>query len=153
MTAFVATGLGCAMRTVLLAVLPWCALLIAVRRGAPPDPAKAGAFIGGAAFLMAALLLRFRCPLDERLHLLVWHALPVVGGTLLSALLASLACAAGVDAARSEAQRARDGVQTLEQPVRVHTEIFHRNRPAFQQTREPVACLDHTVIAPLMRAG
>lgn len=84
---FIATGLGCAVSTVGLAALPWCALLIAVRRGAPLAPARAGALIGGAAFFMAALLMRARCPLDERLHLLVWHALPVAGGTVLSAVV------------------------------------------------------------------
>jgi hypothetical protein len=82
---FIATGLGCAARTVGLAALPWGALLIAVRRGAPLAPARAGALLGGAAFFTAALLVRVQCPLDERLHLLVWHALPVAGGTMLSA--------------------------------------------------------------------
>ena len=84
---FIATGLGCATSTVGLAALPWCALLIAVRRGAPLAPARAGALLGAAAFFMAALLMRARCPLDERLHLLVWHALPVAGGTVLSAVV------------------------------------------------------------------
>ena len=37
---FIATGLGCATSTVGLAALPWCALLIAVRRGAPLAPAR-----------------------------------------------------------------------------------------------------------------
>ena len=82
---FIATGLPCATRTFVLAALPWCTLLIAVRRGAPLDPATAGVLIGGAALVMASLLMRLACPLDERLHLLVWHGLPVVGGTLLSA--------------------------------------------------------------------
>jgi len=82
---FIATGLPCAARTLVLAALPWCTLLIAVRRGAPLDPANAGVLIGGAALVMASLLMRLACPLDERLHLLVWHGLPVVGGTLLSA--------------------------------------------------------------------
>src|SRR4029077_18164626 len=84
---FIATGLGCAASTVGLAALPWCALLIAIRRGAPLAPARAGALIGAAAFFIAALLMRARCPLDERLHLLVWHALPVAGGTVLSAVV------------------------------------------------------------------
>ena len=86
-TQFITTGIGCASRTVVLAALPLCALLIAVRRGAPLAPARAGALAGGAAFLIAALLMRVDCPLDERLHLLVWHALPVAGGTVLSALI------------------------------------------------------------------
>ena len=86
-TQFIATGVGCAARTVLLAALPWCALLIGVRLGAPLAPARAGALAGGAAFLMAALLMRVVCPLHERLHLLVWHGLPVAGGTALSAVI------------------------------------------------------------------
>src|SRR2546429_4358228 len=79
-TQFIATGVGCAARTVLLASLPWCALLIGVRLGAPLAPARAGALAGGAAFLMAALLMRLVCPLHERLHLLVLHGLPVARG-------------------------------------------------------------------------
>ena len=86
-TQFIGTGISCAWRTVVLGALPLCALLIAIRRGAPLAPARAGALIGGAAFFMAALLMRARCPLDERLHLLVWHALPVAGGTVLSAVV------------------------------------------------------------------
>ena len=86
-TQFIGTGIGCASRTVVLASLPLCALLIAIRRGAPLAPARAGALAGGAAFLTAALLMRIDCPLDERLHLLVWHALPVAGGAALSAVI------------------------------------------------------------------
>ena len=86
-TQFIATGVGCAARTVLLAALPWCALLIGLRLGAPLRPARAGALAGGAAFLMAALLMRLVCPLHERLHLLVWHGLPVAAGTALSAVI------------------------------------------------------------------
>jgi len=86
-TKFITTGIACAWRTVVLAALPLGALLIAIRRGAPLAPGRAGALAGGAAFLMAALLMRVDCPLDERLHLLVWHALPVAGGTALSALI------------------------------------------------------------------
>ena len=44
---FIATGLPCATRTFVLAALPWCTLLIAVRRGAPLEPANAGVLIGG----------------------------------------------------------------------------------------------------------
>jgi len=55
----------------------------------------------GQRFLIAALLMRVDCPLDERLHLLVWHALPVAGGTLLSAVnRARFGCGAGVLARR-----------------------------------------------------
>jgi hypothetical protein len=86
-TQFLGTGIGCAWRTVVLGALPLCALLFAIRRGATFAPARAGALAGGAAFLMAAFLMRVDCPLDERLHLLVWHALPVVGGAGVSAAI------------------------------------------------------------------
>jgi len=86
-TQFIATGIGCAWRTVALATLPSCALLIGIRRGAPLAPGRAGALAGGAAFLTAALLMRIDCPLDERLHLLVWHALPVAGGAGLAGVI------------------------------------------------------------------
>lgn len=86
-TQFIATGVGCATKSVVLAALPWCALLLAVRHGAPLAPARAGALAGGAAFLTAALLMRVACAMDEGLHLFVWHALPVAGGTALSAVI------------------------------------------------------------------
>jgi hypothetical protein len=107
-SSFVARGVGCATSTLVLASLPWCALLIAVRRGAPPATAKAGVLIGAAALVMAALLMRFRCPLDERLHLLVWRALPVVGGTLLSAVV-GLAWLRSWRTGRSVSDAAREG--------------------------------------------
>jgi hypothetical protein len=46
LSQFVARGLACAGRTVVLAALPLCALLIAVRRGAPLQPAKIGVLTG-----------------------------------------------------------------------------------------------------------
>src|SRR5262249_3974068 len=55
---FIATGLPCASRTFVLAALPWCTLLIAVRRGAPLDPANAGVLIGGAPPVIAWPVVR-----------------------------------------------------------------------------------------------
>jgi len=84
---FITTGIACSARTLALAALPWCALLIAIRRGAPLAPVRAGALAGGGAFLTAAFLMRIDCRLDEPLHLLVWHALPVAAGVGLSAVI------------------------------------------------------------------
>jgi hypothetical protein len=83
--AFVAHGVGCAILTTLLALVPWIALLAALARGAPLDGRRAGTWAGVAAFLLACALMRFACGLDERMHLLVWHAAPVVPAALLSA--------------------------------------------------------------------
>lgn len=78
MDAFVALGAPCAGTALGLAAGPWTALVIALRRGAPLSAARAGALAGGAAAVLAFLLLRLRCPVDELLHVVVWHALPVV---------------------------------------------------------------------------
>ena len=43
-----------------------------------------GALIGAAAFSFAFAASRLGCPIDNRLHILVWHVLPVFVATLLS---------------------------------------------------------------------
>lgn len=78
MDAFVALGVPCAGTVLGLAAGPWVALVIALRRGAPLSAARAGALAGGAAAVLAFLLLRLSCPVDELLHVVVWHGLPVV---------------------------------------------------------------------------
>jgi hypothetical protein len=83
---FVHTGMRCAFEICVLAALPWVALWWAVRRGAPMRGAAAGALIGAAALLFAFAALRIGCPIDEPLHLVTWHLLPVLVLTALSAL-------------------------------------------------------------------
>lgn len=85
--SFVAMGVPCFTMTVMIAALPWLALLLLVGRGASIMPARAGLLAGAAAFLLAAAGLRAACSLDEPWHLLVWHGAPVVLGAALSALL------------------------------------------------------------------
>ncbi len=86
---FVSLGLGCAMWTCLLAAAPWFALWWAVKRGAPMRAWTAGLAVGAAAGLCSFAWMRIRCPDDERLHLLIWHLLPVL-------LIAALSTLAGV---------------------------------------------------------
>ncbi len=83
---FVHVGIGCALETCVLAALPWAALWWAVRRGAPMRAAAAGLLTGAAALLFAFALMRINCPIDEPLHLVTWHLLPVVVLTALSAV-------------------------------------------------------------------
>ena len=78
--SFVANGIPCAERTVALALVPVLAMLWAVRRGAPLAPRRAAALSGGAGFLIAYVLMRILCSVDEPAHLLVWHVLPIAGG-------------------------------------------------------------------------
>jgi hypothetical protein len=82
---FIAEGLPCALGIMMFASLPWFALLWAVKRGAPLSPGLDGALIGAGAFLWSFALMRMNCPIDDGLHLFMWHLLPVVVGVALSA--------------------------------------------------------------------
>ena len=87
---FIATGLPCALGIMMFAALPWFALLWAVKRAAPLSPGLDGALIGAAAFLCSFALMRVDCPIDEGLHLFMWHFLPAVGGIALSAFVGTV---------------------------------------------------------------
>ena len=83
---FVASGVRCVICILAFSTLPWIALFVAVRRGAPLDTAMAGAGAGAAALLFGAAAVRIACPIDEQVHLLTWHTLPIVMGAALSAV-------------------------------------------------------------------
>lgn len=89
-TGFVAMGWPCALRTVVVAVVPWIVLVVAVRRGATLFPALAGMLTGTASLLFASVSARMACPVDSAAHLLVWHLVPVLVGVLASMLLGTL---------------------------------------------------------------
>jgi hypothetical protein len=86
LTEFIVTGLSCAYQTSLLAAAPCIALWWAVKRGAPMRGATAGLAAGAAAALFSFAMMRIGCPIDERLHLLIWHLLPALIVAALSAL-------------------------------------------------------------------
>lgn len=90
LAAFIRSGAACALHTGLLALLPWFALLWAVRRGTPLRAESAGGLIGAAALLFTFAVMRVGCPIDARLHLLVWHLLPALAGIGLSAVAGGL---------------------------------------------------------------
>jgi hypothetical protein len=83
---FVDLGMKCLVCTGLLAALPWLALFWAVKRGAPLATQSAGALVGAAAFSFACAATRLGCPIDDSLHLLVWHIFPAAAGVGLSVL-------------------------------------------------------------------
>ena len=74
---FVATGVQCFACIALFGVVPWLALYRAAGRAAPIDAATTGLCIGAAAFLVGAAAVRVACPIDDAVHLAVWHGLPV----------------------------------------------------------------------------
>jgi hypothetical protein len=90
LASFIGTGLQCALEIAMFAALPCVALLWAVRRGAPLAAGLDGALIGAGAFLFSFALMRVRCPLDEGLHLLVWHLLPALAGIALAACVGTV---------------------------------------------------------------
>jgi hypothetical protein len=90
LASFVGAGIPCALSSVALALVPWAALLWAVRRGAPLSPVLTCAVGGLAAALGAYVLMRLRCPLDETLHVAAWHGAPVVLATIAAAAVGVL---------------------------------------------------------------
>jgi hypothetical protein len=79
-------GVRCAACIALFGIVPWLALVAAVARGVPLDARGAGVYVGAAAFLIGAAAVRLACPVDDGHHLLVWHVVPVVAWTAISAL-------------------------------------------------------------------
>jgi hypothetical protein len=82
---FIYTGVPCAIRIGVFAVIPWVALFWAARRAAPLAAAAEGALTGAAALLLSFALNRVKCPLDDSAHLLIWHLLPALLGVAASA--------------------------------------------------------------------
>jgi hypothetical protein len=82
---FIRQGLPCLFAIAMFAALPLLVLFWAVRRGAPLAGGVSGALAGAGAFLFSFALMRVDCPIDEGLHLLMWHFLPALIGVALSA--------------------------------------------------------------------
>jgi hypothetical protein len=87
---FVRIGLRCARETVILGALPWMALWWLVRRGASMSGWLSGLLVGGGALFFSFAVMRIACPIDEPLHLLIWHLLPAVMVIVLSAIAGSV---------------------------------------------------------------
>jgi hypothetical protein len=79
-TAGTDRGLRCLVTTLALGLVPLIVAAIAVRRAATTAPATVGALLGSAALLAAYAGMRLHCPVDDGLHLVVGHALPIVAG-------------------------------------------------------------------------
>jgi hypothetical protein len=86
LSQFIQVGTRCADHTFMFGVPPGVALWWAVRRGAPMRGSLTGLLIGGAAMLSSFAVMRLGCPIDERLHLITWHLMPVLAVAALSAL-------------------------------------------------------------------
>jgi hypothetical protein len=87
---FLEIGLPCLWRSFAWTLVPWTLLVIAVRRAAPLRSQWTGALVGAAAWGVTLGALRLCCQTEELFHLGVFHVLPFVAGTLLSAALGPL---------------------------------------------------------------
>jgi hypothetical protein len=82
---FIHEGLPCVFGMATFAALPLVVLFWAVKRGAPLSRGTGGALAGAGAFLFSFAFMRVNCPIDEGLHLFMWHFLPGLIGVVLSA--------------------------------------------------------------------
>jgi hypothetical protein len=73
----------------LLALAPFCALLLALRDGAPSHPALAGAAAGLLAGAIGAALYATHCPDDSPLFVAAWYSLGIAIVTAAGALIGS----------------------------------------------------------------
>jgi hypothetical protein len=83
---FTRIGLRCAVSTVMFGALPWLALWWLVGRGAPLSGGLSGLFVGAGSLLFSFAVMRIVCPIDDPLHLLMWHLLPAIAVIGLSTL-------------------------------------------------------------------
>jgi len=83
---FVRVGLQCALRIGLYSALPLAALWWMIVRGASMRGGLSGLLAGGSAVFFAMTILRLECPNNEPMHILIWHLLPALALTGLSAL-------------------------------------------------------------------
>ena len=82
--SFIGAGIKCLACTWIFALLPWIVLFWAVKRAAPLQGYLAGGLVGVAAFSFAFAATRLGCPIDDSLHVLMWHILPGLVGVALS---------------------------------------------------------------------
>jgi hypothetical protein len=75
----------------LLAFAPFCALLLALRDGAPSRPALAGAAAGLLAGAIGAALYATRCPDDSPLFVATWYSIGIAIMTAAGALIGARA--------------------------------------------------------------
>ena len=77
MPEVVLTGARCTACVALFGFVPWLLLFRAVARAAPLDGRLTGLAVGVAAFLVGAAAVRVACPIDDVVHLALWHGTPV----------------------------------------------------------------------------
>ncbi len=86
--AFGTDDVRCVVCIAAFGLMPWIALVSALRRAAPLDGRTTALCAGAAAFLVGAAAVRVACPYDDVVHLVVWHGLPVAFWAMASTMVA-----------------------------------------------------------------
>jgi hypothetical protein len=89
-----AAGWGCVAKAFAIGVTPGLIMAVMVGRAAPGDVRGTVTFAALAAAAVGALGVELTCPLDGAMHLLLWHAGPVMVVVLLAALFGRASFAA-----------------------------------------------------------
>lgn len=92
--AWPAAGWGCVAKAFAIGASPGLILAVMVGRGVAADVRATVTFAALAAAAVGALGVELTCPLDGPMHLLLWHAGPVMVVVLLAALFGRAAVAA-----------------------------------------------------------
>ena len=71
-------GSECMACGTVLALLTGALLVLWLRRGAPPDPARAGLLVGVAAGAAGIFAVSLYCPHNDLVHIGIWHGMTVV---------------------------------------------------------------------------
>ncbi len=71
-------GPACMTCGLVLALVTGALLVLWLRRGAPPDPARAGLLVGVAAGASGIFAVSLGCPHSDLVHIGMWHGLTVV---------------------------------------------------------------------------
>ena len=79
-------GWGCVAKAMTIAALPGATLLLMVARGAPVEVRRAVTLAALASAGVGALGVEVTCPKTDAMHLLVWHAGPMVALPLVAAV-------------------------------------------------------------------
>lgn len=71
-------GISCAKEVTIDTLIPAIVLFLIIKRGASLNRAASGWLVLTSAAAYGALATQFTCSSDDPLHILVWHALPVI---------------------------------------------------------------------------
>lgn len=80
-------ALFCLFFVPVLSLAPFAGLFWALKKGAPQNPAAAGAAAGLAAGAIATAIYAWHCPDDSPLFLATWYTIAIAGVTAMGALL------------------------------------------------------------------